>query len=511
MAANKFATMLQKNCHKMTVILVYAVLEWILILLLLLNSLFSFLITKFAKFFGLKPSCTWCSSLDHHNFTSKNSYFDHVCEAHATEISNMSYCSTHNKLAEAKNLCIHCWSSRPPRDGAVVSSTAAFCTWMTGGEGDDDNSRCSCCDQIFNRPVYPHHSMTMSKNSLDFILEYFQKNKIMTDDDDHKRKKAEIVEECVSNLEVQELDSLQTSDDPFSNLGCNEDDDELLDSDRFICIELINTDIAAADDVDSPSKPTGEDEEQLENLGARSRDQIDDVEALKTKIEAQEKALKELYAERRAAAEEKAAMQMEAAQYQRMMEEQAEYDQEALLLLNDLMLKREREKRELEKELEMIRRRSTSIDHDLDIDDDEGGGGHVITNSNISDISLAEFDEERVSILEEVKALEAKIFPLEDAVAKKLLLPLFDAAETDDGDDKVMMQEELGHVYERLQALEADKDFLEHCIRSMMKGSEGMGLLQEILQHLRDLKSVELSARNMAQMPLPDASMEKED
>lgn len=238
-----------------------------------------------------------------------------------------------------------------------------------------------------------------------------------------------------------------------------------------------------------------------------------DVEALKTKIEAQEKALKELYAERRAAAEEKAAMQMEAAQYQRMMEEQAEYDQEALLLLNDLMLKREREKRELEKELEMIKRRSTSIDHDLDLDldDDDDGGGHVITNSNISDISLAEFDEERVSILEEVKALEAKIFPLEDAVAKKLLLPLFDAAETDDGDDKVMMQEELGHVYERLQALEADKDFLEHCIRSMMKGSEGMGLLQEILQHLRDLKSVELLARNMAQIPSPDASMEKED
>lgn len=241
-----------------------------------------------------------------------------------------------------------------------------------------------------------------------------------------------------------------------------------------------------------------------------------DVEALKTKIEAQEKALKELYAERRAAAEEKAAMQMEAAQYQRMMEEQAEYDQEALQLLNDLMLKREREKRELEKELEMIRRRCSSIaseeehthHHSIDLDLDLDGGGNIITNS--ADISLAEFDEERVSILEELKALEAKLFPLhdEDGVAKKLLLPLFDAAETDDGGDKVMMQEELGHVYERLQALEADKDFLQHCIRSMMKGSEGMELLQEILQHLRDLKSIELLPRNTAHIPLPDASME---
>ena len=42
--------------------------------------------------------------------------------------------------------------------------------------------------------------------------------------------------------------------------------------------------------------------------------------------------------------EEKAAMQMEALQYQRMMEEQSEYDQEALQLLNELMMKREKEK-----------------------------------------------------------------------------------------------------------------------------------------------------------------------
>ena len=49
--------------------------------------------------------------------------------------------------------------------------------------------------------------------------------------------------------------------------------------------------------------------------------------------------------------EEKAAMQMEALQYQRMMEEQSEYDQEALQLLNELVTKRE--KQELERELEL--------------------------------------------------------------------------------------------------------------------------------------------------------------
>lgn len=78
------------------------------------------------------------------------------------------------------------------------------------------------------------------------------------------RQKTEIVEEflCDANhgngcekvdtFEVQEWNSSQT-DDPFWSLGCNEDDEsvyiadmllqnaEYIDSDRFICIELIDT------------------------------------------------------------------------------------------------------------------------------------------------------------------------------------------------------------------------------------------------------------------------------
>jgi len=78
------------------------------------------------------------------------------------------------------------------------------------------------------------------------------------------------------------------------------------------------------------------------------------VDQLRSALQAERKALGALYAEleeeRSAAAiaanqtmaminrlqEEKAAMQMEALQYQRMMEEQSEYDQEALQLLNEL-------------------------------------------------------------------------------------------------------------------------------------------------------------------------------
>lgn len=199
--------------------------------------------------------------------------------------------------------------------------------------------------------------------------------------------------------------------------------------------------------------------------------------------------------------EEKAAMQMEAVQYQRMMEEQAEYDQEALQLLNDLINKRDRENKQLQKELQMYRTAqnklaltlspatsiasSNNTTHSLDLDQE----------MEEEDISLAEFDEERVSILEQVKALEGKLVD-GDRMAKKLL-PLFDAemrSEASAGvnvDVMMLIQEEIGHVYERLQALEADTDFLKHCTRSMSKGNEneGMPLLKEILQHLRDLKT----------------------
>jgi len=95
------------------------------------------------------------------------------------------------------------------------------------------------------------------------------------------------------------------------------------------------------------------------------------VDRLKRALETERKSLNTLYLEleeeRSASAiaenqsmamitrlqEEKVAVQMEALQYQRMMEEQSEYDQEALQLLNEILVKREKEKQELEKELEM--------------------------------------------------------------------------------------------------------------------------------------------------------------
>uniref|UniRef100_A0A8R7U7R0 GTD-binding domain-containing protein n=1 Tax=Triticum urartu TaxID=4572 RepID=A0A8R7U7R0_TRIUA len=348
------------------------------------------------------------------------------------------------------------------------------------------------------------------------------------------------------------------------------------------------------------------------------------VDQLRSALQAERKTLSAMYAEleeeRNAAAiatnqtmaminrlqEEKAAMQMEALQYQRMMEEQSEYDQEAMQLLTELVTKREREKQELERELELYKQKllqyedrerrrmpafednarspdgngtsasSSGEDSDENSDDscelgespsgnlqsspdaalspraDQENTGHLVA----LDDSLTYMEMERLSILEELKALEERLFTLEDddingsnaaaglssddhgphspenglagnkarfegraSVSRgKSLLPLFDAVGDENVDrappaatdgstkpavavfakeqERLAIIEEVDHVYERLQALEADKEFLRHCIKSLKKGDKGMHLLQEILQHLRELRGVELHAKH---------------
>ncbi|MCL7022886.1 hypothetical protein MKW94_017040 [Papaver nudicaule] len=380
------------------------------------------------------------------------------------------------------------------------------------------------------------------------------------------------------------------------------------------------------------------------------------IEKLKAALKAEHKALTALYAEleeeRSASAiaanqtmamitrlqEEKSAMQMEALQYQRMMDEQSEYDQEALQLLNELMVKREREKQELERELDIYRKKVLLYENEKKMmkrksnsgrSGTSSGSGNATDSEELSvdlnhensdefnyytqqdnpinrvlnmddaglessrhlstlDESLADFEEERQSILEQLKALEEKLFTLEDdeqeeveqlfedtnanehssgengmesnenhhesneeeignghleeykkhygekthggAKAKKLL-PLFDEAiDIENEDDftndeheggsnavvspnssmskfisdekKLALVEEVDHVYERLHALEADREFLKHCLTSLKKGGKGLDLLQEILQHLRDLRNVDLHVRNMSDASL---------
>ncbi|XP_015582099.1 myosin-binding protein 3 isoform X2 [Ricinus communis] len=216
MAGNKFATMLQRNTHKLTVILVYAVLEWILIILLLLNSFFAYLITKFANYFGLKPPCLWCSRVDHvlepGNSNTNNSYRDLVCETHATEISKLGYCSNHRRLAETQNMCNDCLASRPndhnDYESVGMTRRIAFISWVSCRdtlENGDKMVKCSCCKESLDSNLYP--PCLLFKPSWK-TLKYTQKGNLIIeaiDDDNNGSDQCKLLDKA-DNLEYYNAD-----------------------------------------------------------------------------------------------------------------------------------------------------------------------------------------------------------------------------------------------------------------------------------------------------------------
>ncbi|XP_051117489.1 myosin-binding protein 2-like [Andrographis paniculata] len=507
MAAKVFDEMPQRNCRRtITLILAYAVLEWILILLLFLNSFFSFLVTKFADYFALNPCCTFCSRLDRLWGSKRPPNFDlgHVCAAHGAAISRLSYCITHCRLTAAVSSCGECSFSRT--DVALKNF--------------HESNRCSCCDEC----VKNEGSIA---EVIDAETDGEEASAIGTD-----RSNSDRIKPCNDREWSEEDESVYITDMLLQNA-------DYVDSDRFICIELIDTDTQPSTAADSSEAQQTED--RAINCKMDDERGYFTMDRLKFKVKAQEKALKALYdeldEERKATAvaaneamamiaklqDEKASIQIEALQYQRVMEEQAEYDQEALQLLNDLMTKREKEKQELERELETYRSKSFDYDtpekfsavgnrdgnspSDMEID----GFGFDLCHK----FDLEEFSNERLSIIEELKALEDKLLSLsengkihdvEGSLEKLDAVVNRSESEFSAETNAVVIREELRHVYERLQALESNEEFLKHSIAAMMKGDEGLPLLEEILQHLRGLRYDEFPVRNSHEIPSENVS-----
>ncbi|XP_071686307.1 myosin-binding protein 2 [Rutidosis leptorrhynchoides] len=791
MAANKFATIVHKNSNRITLVLIFAVLEWTLIILLLLNSIFSYFIIKFARFFGLKPPCLWCIRLDRFFEPElKNSHRDLLCDLHSKEVSQLGFCLKHKKLAESHDMCDVCSSEFGEKSNNLSFSK----------ETKFDFVECSCCGIEFERKTFEDSSyfvinpswdlLGFSKSNpvidligsdleneivgekqevqiqgneaevteveaikedlikfdkkddstlnsgtheqdLEFFLDYSGNQLVPIEtfdpiDNEEQEfgdfQEAQVVSELKSETVTEEivkqsdetvsvierteelskfagLDSMKFEETESSlvfhaNLSDFTDEKpDIIESNRTMSTieeveetEEINseheeaevsigTEIPVLDSCDEmkaqdnftlyylsheeSSKSTHdldfsleygfeEDEKtrELTNLNQinnpmlmieRKESMVDDSidgsemeggdpintnEKLKSALRAERKSLQALYIEleeeRSASAvaasetmaminrlqEEKAAMQMEALHYQRMMEEQSEYDQEALQLLNDLMVKKDKEleiyrKKVLEYETKERARFlgngvkngtcSASCSHSEDGDgmwvdvnhepkehetfsDNKDNKNHnTLVDSVISlDSSFVDFEDERMSILEQLKFLEEKLFTLSDEEDRyfselrqiedyfeengkhvngnysygsqqvngityetqdqdrrtgKRLLPLFEALDNEIDDVVIMsnghengvhsnkmensaitlfelqkrridIEEEVDQLYVRLQALEADREFLKHCIGSLKKGDKGMELVQEILQHLRDLRDVDLRAKN---------------
>ncbi|XP_062207035.1 myosin-binding protein 1-like isoform X2 [Phragmites australis] len=243
--------------------------------------------------------------------------------------------------------------------------------------------------------------------------------------------------------------------------------------------------------------------------------------------------------------DEKAAMQMEASHYQRMMEEQAEYDSEALAKANELLAEREQQIEELEGELENYRR--------------QFGGGPTETQANQAPIkeentdtallgegdieypmittprginSLVSFEEERAYIANCLRKLEQKLQSysnnstsvdlsisdvLEDDLCSKACVVEDDSLRRQESSreteehislgkesglstiseevDLTTVQEEIASLNGRLKTLEGDRNFLEHSINSLRNGNEGLMFIREIACNLRELRAVAIDKK----------------
>ncbi|KAK9051073.1 hypothetical protein SSX86_027699 [Deinandra increscens subsp. villosa] len=210
MAANKFATMLHNKTNKITLILVYAVLEWTLMILLLLHSVFSYLIIGFARYFGLNPPCFSCSRIDRFRY--------HLCEFHSKEVSQLRFCSDHQKLGEFHDMCGNCSSSvlgfRKEAKNFVFSKVERIDVIQGGGDCEGD-LKCSCCGVNFERKDVDESSC--------FVIHPF-------DILDDSQKKTVSDDQMGSNYVEgnQEIESEKQSD---------EEEDEELETEHFVQFE----------------------------------------------------------------------------------------------------------------------------------------------------------------------------------------------------------------------------------------------------------------------------------
>lgn len=89
---------------------VWAILEWMLIISLYLDGFFSFISNKFADTFELDPPCVLCTRIDH-ALCGKNPnlyYNESICESHKKDISSLAYCHVHRKLSDIRTMCEGC-------------------------------------------------------------------------------------------------------------------------------------------------------------------------------------------------------------------------------------------------------------------------------------------------------------------------------------------------------------------------------------------------------------------
>ncbi|CAK9184736.1 unnamed protein product [Ilex paraguariensis] len=613
MASRSFESFVEQQLGRFAHFMIYAILEWVMIILLFIDGFLAFFANEFAKFFELRIPCLLCTRIDH-VLVHRNSdfyYNDSICEDHKKDISSLAYCHMHRKLSNIKHMCEGCLLSfstekecgcdtYTPLVG-ILHKDIDDCfvegdkkSGVKSGKNDEvvqadtsSVSRCSCCGEPLNiRPSVK--SYTRSSSSKSYARSLSMSGSLHSQAPAPsprapvlawKNEESRILE--LSHIRYTQLrfmsdnesDLPEDDDGPSGdNQKCKEDNKAasapllpdfgdisedacktptFTRGNRFFGIPL--TDSAQASPRWSSRLPRKlllaksdlvSDSNDTNATNEADGDSI--LNHLKRQVRLDRKSLIALYMEldeeRSASAvaannamamitrlqAEKAAVQMEALQYQRMMEEQAEYDEEALQVLKDLLAKREEEIKVLEAELETYREKygyinkvgsedceadadndyqelkshsfssysensdcgsPSAVDHKREIEHNsehlgENGGGSLEESS-------LDFKGERSYLLDLLTNLEKKISSSSDEGTRSLESNSDMINNEDEGtghENKATLRRELSLIRERLRAIEAESGFLKHAAMTLQKGGEGTKILTEIAQHLRKLR-----------------------
>lgn len=138
-------------------VLRHAISECCLIIMLVATAVLSYMATRFARMCRLRSPCMLCSRLD--RFLHGKAWFSEelVCAAHRLEISRLSYCQSHNKLARSDELCNRCLLSCTTSDGKPSNlSNMDVKEKVKSRSRSRHKQLCFCCSVPFKKTRNSH-------------------------------------------------------------------------------------------------------------------------------------------------------------------------------------------------------------------------------------------------------------------------------------------------------------------------------------------------------------------
>ncbi|CAL9215507.1 unnamed protein product [Arabidopsis halleri] len=516
MSNRSFKNFIEEELGTFPQFLIYALLEWILIIILFIDGFLAFFSNQIAKFFDLKIPCLLCTRLDHVLVRRNPDFYynDSICDAHKKNVSSLAYCHVHKKLSEIKRMCEGCLLSFATEKESDVDTYKSLIgilhkdlellidderelqlAFPAAGSKKDENfyqvdqrtnnsndrfhkqQRCSCCGQLLklksekpknnNQSFFaaPSPSPRVSFNQRTLDLSNIKYTDSPEDDDALNTKGASLdpVDDRTPSFVkggnkffgIPLSDSAQNSPRwsvrsmKKSLIDQNGSESEVLDGDSIL--QHLNRQVRL------DRKSLMDLYMELDEERSASAVAANNAMAMITRLQA-----------------EKAAVQMEALQYQRMMDEQAEYDQEALQSMNGFLVKREEEMKELEAEIEVYRLRYGLLR-------EEGGEAEEFLDEEtkpVSDLPVCSSNHE--------EDLEQMKDSAEDSKANNGVMIIDEEKES--GSRKDVLVKEISEITERLNAIESKGELLQQ-ISDVLDVSEGEAILLQISQNLHMLRS----------------------